>query len=185
MAISIRNTSNKNIEQKRIKISLGWKEKNGFGNFDLDLSTFLLNDEGKVRNDGDFIFYNQLKSQCGSVCHQGDEQFGNDDGDAEVITIDLPALDESITAINICVTIHKAHIFDYSFGMVSDAYLRIIDEETYEEKINCSLSDEMSSGSSIILAQLTRKRTEWCFESITKHHDGTLEALAQHFGVTI
>ena len=185
MALSISNTIQKQIDPMKIKVSLGWKEQNGFHNFDLDLSAFLLNKDGQVRHDGDFIFYNQLQSQCGSVRHLGDEKDGNDDGDAEVIIIDLASLDQNVVAINICVTIHEAHQFDYSFGMVSEAYLRIFDENTSEEKIYCSLSEDMSTGSNIILAQLLRKKNEWKFELVSRYHEGSLRSLAQEHGVHI
>ena len=44
--------------------------------FDLDASAFLLNADGKVRSDADFIFYNQKKSSDGSIEHQGDNLTG-------------------------------------------------------------------------------------------------------------
>ena len=48
---------------KKVVVGLGWdtnKYDGGF-DFDLDASAFLTGANGKVTNDGDFIFYNNLK----------------------------------------------------------------------------------------------------------------------------
>ena len=50
----------------RVLVRLGWA-----GGVDLDASALLLTASGKVRNDEDFIFYNQPRSADGSVTHQG------------------------------------------------------------------------------------------------------------------
>ena len=83
-----------------ISIGLGWSTRStaGFA-FDLDASCFLLNSSNKVRNDKDFIFYNELKSVCGSVVHQGDNRTGDGDGDDEIIKINLIKLPEEIQKI--------------------------------------------------------------------------------------
>ena len=58
---------------KKVLIGLGWDARATDGaDFDLDASAFLLGAGGKVRSDADFIFYNQLKSACGSVFFTGD-----------------------------------------------------------------------------------------------------------------
>ena len=62
---------------KKITIGLGWDARASDGaDFDLDASAFLLNAEGKCANDGDFIFYGNLKHASDSVIHTGDERTG-------------------------------------------------------------------------------------------------------------
>ncbi len=70
-------------------IGLGWDTNryDGGKDFDLDASAFLLNADGKVRKDEDFIFYGNLKSSDGSVTHTGDNLTGEGDGDDEVFTM--------------------------------------------------------------------------------------------------
>ena len=67
-------------------IGLGWdvNKYDGGNDFDLDASAFLLDSNGKVRNDSDFIFYGNLKHSSGSVCHTGDNRTGEGDGDDQV-----------------------------------------------------------------------------------------------------
>lgn len=53
--------------------------------FDLDASIFMVGENGKVRSDADFIFYNKLLSDCGAIEHTGDKRTG--DGDDEAIKV--------------------------------------------------------------------------------------------------
>jgi tellurium resistance protein TerD len=54
-------------------VGLGWDARSTDGQeFDLDASLFMVKEDGKVRSESDFIFYNQLKSTCGSIEHTGE-----------------------------------------------------------------------------------------------------------------
>lgn len=86
---------------KNIFVGLGWdiNHYDGEADFDLDASAFMIKENGKVRNDEDFIFYGNLSHSSKSVIHMGDNRTGEGDGDDEVINIKLdqvPMSDESI-----------------------------------------------------------------------------------------
>ena len=80
MAVSLSKGSNVSLSKsapslKRILVGLGWESRATTGaDYDLDASAFLVGENGKVRSDDDFIFYNQLISTCGSVEHTGDNR---------------------------------------------------------------------------------------------------------------
>ena len=111
MAISLNKGGNLSLSKTdptlvRILIGLGWDERATDGaSFDLDASAFLLTASGKVRGDHDFIFYNQLKSQDGSVEHTGDNRSGQGDGDDESLLVDLSKVSPEVEKIAITVTI--------------------------------------------------------------------------------
>ena len=76
---------------KHIVVGLGWdtnKYDGGF-DFDLDSAAFLLDENGKVNADTDFVFYNNLKHSSGAVEHLGDNLTGEGDGDDEQVKVDL------------------------------------------------------------------------------------------------
>ena len=108
-------------------IGLGWDTNryDGGKDFDLDASAFLLNADGKVRKDEDFIFYGNLKSSDGSVTHTGDNLTGEGDGDDEVLIIDFSKVPADIQKIAITVTIYDAQVRGQNFGQVSNAYVRV------------------------------------------------------------
>src|SRR4051812_45758541 len=68
MAVSLSKGGNVSLSKEApgltdIVVGLGWDVRATDGtDFDLDGSVFLVNAEGKVRSDADFIFYNNLKS---------------------------------------------------------------------------------------------------------------------------
>ncbi len=76
---------------KNVLVGLGW-DINRFdsgSDFDLDASAFLVQENGKVSGDQDFIFYSNLEHPSGAVVHLGDNRTGAGDGDDEQITVDL------------------------------------------------------------------------------------------------
>ena len=78
MSVSLSKGGNVSLSKEapgltRILVGLGWDVRATDGaEFDLDASVFLLNTDGRVRSDSDFIFYNNLTSADGSVEHTGD-----------------------------------------------------------------------------------------------------------------
>ncbi len=71
-------------------VGLGWDANSFTGSeFDLDAQAIMVGANGKVPNDGFFVFFNQLKSPEGSVEHTGDNRTGEGDGDDEAINVNL------------------------------------------------------------------------------------------------
>lgn len=108
----------------KIVVGLGWdvNKYDGGAAFDLDAAAFMLGANGKVQNDSDFVFYNNLKHSSGSVQHMGDNLTGAGDGDDEQIKIDLSKIPANIEKIAFTVTIHEAEQRRQNFGQVSNAF---------------------------------------------------------------
>lgn len=79
MAISLKKGQKVDLTKtnpglKKVIVGLGWdtNKYDGGNDFDLDAAAFLLGENGKVMSDNDFIFYNNLKDDSGSIVHLGD-----------------------------------------------------------------------------------------------------------------
>ena len=89
MAISLTKGGNVSLTKEapgitKTTVGLGWNPRVTDGQaFDLDAIAFLVGENGKVRADTDFIFFNNLTSSDGSVKHNGDNRTGEGDGDDE------------------------------------------------------------------------------------------------------
>lgn len=71
-------------------VGLGWDARKTDGKeFDLDASVFICGEDGKVRSDKDFVFYNNKLGADGSIEHLGDNRSGAGEGDDEQVKIDL------------------------------------------------------------------------------------------------
>jgi tellurium resistance protein TerD len=189
MAISLQKGGNVNLSKeapnlKKIIIGLGWDPRSTDGaTFDLDGSAFLLKNDGKVRGDSDFIFYNNLKSTDGSVVHTGDNQTGEGEGDDERLEIDLTRVPADIERISITVTIHDADARRQNFGMVSKAFIRCLNAEGEREIARYDLSEDSSTETAMIFGEIYRHNGEWKFKAIGQGFNGGLGPLARSFGV--
>lgn len=191
MAISLQKGGNVSLSKEapgltKMLIGLGWDVRATDGaDFDLDGSAFLLNANGKVRSDADFIFYNQPKSDNGAVAHQGDNRTGEGEGDDEVIEVNLSAVPADVDKIAITVTIHDADARKQNFGQVSSAFIRCVNPNGNVEIARFDLSEDASVETAMIFGEIYRHNGEWKFKAIGQGFKGGLGALAQHFGVNV
>lgn len=171
----------------KLLIGLGWdtNKYDGGSDFDLDASAFLCGENGKVSSDADFIFYSNLKHSSGSVEHTGDNLTGAGDGDDEVLRVNLPAVPAEISRISFTVTIYDAETRRQNFGQVSNAYIRVVNEETGEELIRYDLGEDFSIETAVVVGELYRNNAEWKFNAIGSGFQGGLHALCQNFGVNV
>lgn len=191
MAISLQKGGNVNLSKtdphlKHILLGLGWDARASDGlDFDLDASVFMVAENGKVRSDSDFIFYGQLKSSCGSIEHTGDNRTGQGDGDDEALKIKLDQIPTDIARIVVAVTIHDAQIRKQNFGMVHDAFIRLVNIETNAEAARFDLSEDSSTETAMVFGEIYRYGAEWKFKAVGQGYAGGLRALAIQHGVNV
>ena len=191
MAVSLSKGSNVNLSKEapglaKIALGLGWDNRVTDGAaFDLDAVGFLVDAGGKVTGDSDFIFYNNLKSACGSVEHKGDNTTGEGDGDDEVIEITLAGVPDAIQRVVVAVTIHDAEARNQNFGQVSNAFIRVVDTASNNEIARYDLSEDASIETAMIFGELYRHNGDWKFKAIGQGFAGGLGPLAASYGVNM
>lgn len=191
MGVSLSKGGNVSLEKAapgmtKMLAGLGWDTRSTDGvDFDLDASVFLLGDNGKVIDDKSFIFYNNLKSVCGSVEHTGDNLTGEGEGDDESIKVNLASVPAEVKRIAIGVTIHDAEARGQNFGQVSNAFVRIVDEANGTEAVRYDLSEDYSIETALNFGEIYRHNGEWKFKAIGQGFAGGLKPMAQEFGVNI
>lgn len=169
---------------KKIMFGLGWdcNRYSGGDDFDLDASCFLVNAMGRTTADG-FIFYNNLMGPNKCVIHQGDNRTGEGEGDDEQIYIDLDLIPENIDKIAITVTIDAADQRHQNFGMVSNAYCRLVNTETDKEEIRFNLGEDFSVETAIVVGEVYRHNGDWKFNAVGQGFSGGLLALCRNYGL--
>jgi len=172
---------------KRAIIGLGWDTNryDGGADFDLDASAFLADENGKVINDIDFIFYNNLKHPSGGVEHTGDNRTGVGDGDDEQIVIDFQKLPSHVYKIGIAVTIHDADARSQNFGQVSNAFVRVVNEENNTEILRFDLGEDFSVETAVVICELYKHNGDWKFNAIGSGFSGGLAALCRNYGLEV
>ena len=191
MAVSLSKGQNVSLSKtdpslKHILIGLGWDARSSDGqDFDLDASVFMTAENGRVPSDDYFVFYNQLKSPCGSVQHTGDNLTGDGDGDDESVIVELEKVPANIKSLFITVTIHDAETRRQNFGQVSNAFVRLVNHETEQEVLRFDLSEDYSTETAMVFGEVYRHNGDWKFRAIGQGYTGGLLALCNQYGVTV
>ncbi|CAA9465588.1 MAG: Tellurium resistance protein TerD [uncultured Rubrobacteraceae bacterium] len=171
---------------KDIVIGLGWDTRSTDGSaFDLDASMFMLKTDEKVRTDSDFIFYNNKKSGDGSVEHLGDNTTGEGEGDDEQIKVNLDGVPQDVAKLSVGVTIHDADTRNQNFGMVSNAFIRVVNGSDNSEIARYDLSEDASTETAMLFGEVYRKDNEWKFKAIGQGFTGGLGPMARNYGVSV
>lgn len=191
MALSLQKGGNLSLDKVapglvEVLVGLGWDPRSTDGQeFDLDASAFMLNASGKTRGENDFIFYNQKKSPCESVTHNGDNRTGAGDGDDESLLINLPKVPTDVDKIVFTVTIHDAEGRRQNFGQVGGAYIRVVNQNGNQELVRFDLAEDAATETAMVFAELYRNGGEWKFRAVGQGYAGGLKALCSQYGLNL
>ena len=167
-------------------VGLGWDVRTTTGtDFDLDASALLCNEGGRVDGDGNFVFFNNLKSPDGSVEHTGDNLTGEGEGDDEQIKVNLAGVPAAVSKIVFPVSIYDAENRTQNFGQVRNAFIRVVNQADNKELARYDLSEDASTETAMVFGELYRNGAEWKFRAIGQGYASGLRGIAQDFGVNV
>lgn len=191
MAVSLTKGGNVSLTKEApglsaVDIGLGW-DVNSFsgGEFDLDASAIMLNAAGKVVSDAHFVFFNNLSSPDGSVVHAGDNLTGEGEGDDEVVKVNLSVVPPDVDRVVFPVSIYDADNRSQNFGMVRNAFIRVVNQTGGTEIARYDLTEDASTETAMVFGELYRNGAEWKFRAVGQGYASGLRGIAQDFGVNI
>lgn len=162
----------------KVVVGLGWDEvqQKSTGLFgalfggtqaaiDCDASALLLKN-GKLTDKKDLVYFGNLKHRSGTVQHMGDNLTGAGDGDDEQIVIELARVPAEYDRIVVVVNIYQAVARHQSFGMIQNAFIRIVDARTNQELCKYNLSENYNGMTAMIFGEIYRNNGEWKFNAI-------------------
>ena len=155
----------------KMMVGLGWDEaqkaKGGFfapkpKPIDCDASALLLKN-GRLCDKSDIIYFGNLGHKSGAIQHMGDNLTGAGEGDDEQILVDLSKIPAEYDRIVMVVNIYqrKQH-----FGMIQNAFIRLIDQRNNAEMCKYNLTDDYSGMTALIFGEIYRHNGEWKFNAI-------------------
>ncbi len=124
-------------------------------------------------------------SPDGAVQHQGDNRTGEGDGDDEQVKIDLTKVAADVKKLVFAVTIHEADSRKQNFGMVSNSFMRVVNNDNGSEIARFDLSEDASTETAMIFGELYRHGAEWKFKAVGQGFAGGPAALATQHGINI
>ena len=162
---------------KKIMVGLGWDEveqkRRLFApkpqDIDCDASAILCGKDGKIIStdvNKCCVYFGNLRHSSGAIVHQGDNLTGAGEGDDEQIMVDLPGVPAEVDKIVFVVNIYDARVKNQHFGMIRNAFIRIVDMSSNSEICRFNLSEDYSGMTGMIVRELYRYNTEWKFNAI-------------------
>lgn len=163
----------------KIRVGLGWDEvSNGFfaslfggkkEEIDCDASVILCYADGKMHGNSIndcCLFFNNTNMFNGALVHSGDNLTGGSAGDDETIIVDLQRIPPQIDKMVFVVNIYDANVRNQHFGMVKNAYIRLVDLSNNIEICKFNLSENYDNMTGLIVAEIYRHNGEWKFNAI-------------------
>ncbi len=182
MAVSPSNGGNVNLTKAApnltaVTVGLGWDVRTTTGAyFDLDTSAIVCNASGKVISDSHFVFFNNLRSPDGAVEHQGDNLTGAGKGDDEQVNVNLAGLAPEADKVVFTVSIYDAEGRGQTFGQVSNALIRVVNQADNNELARYDLTEDASTDTAMVFGELYRHGAEWKFRTVGQGYASGLRA---------
>lgn len=166
--------SKDNAGLSKVIIGLGWDEvpqpRGGFfapkpQSVDCDASAIMLQN-GKLVDKDDIIYFGNLRHRSGTVQHMGDNLTGAGAGDDEQIIVDLANIPAQYDRVIIVVNIYQAVQRKQHFGMIQNAFCRLVDARNNNEMCRYNLTDNYSGMTALIFGEVYRHNGEWKFNAM-------------------
>lgn len=166
--------SKDNAGLAKVIIGLGWDEapqpRGGFfapkpQPVDCDASAIMLQG-GRFMDKGDVVYFGNLRHRSGTVQHLGDNLTGAGAGDDEQIIVDLASIPAQYDRIVIVVNIYQAVQRRQHFGMIQNAFCRLVDARNNNEMCRYNLTENYSGMTAMIFGEVYRHNGEWKFNAM-------------------
>ncbi|MFL9656725.1 VWA domain-containing protein [Streptomyces sp. PB17] len=177
-ATSLSKGANVPVDSPAVRVELVWSA--GPGVPEVDASALLLTSAGRVRDDGDFVFYNQPRHTSGAVRHLGKR--GGPGADAGVtsdaVEVDLRSVETAVERIVLCASADGG-----TFGRVPGLSLRVLDAATGTGLARFDIT--AGPETALVGGELYRRQGSWKFRAVGQGYAAGLAGLATDFGITV
>ncbi|MFJ1970037.1 TerD family protein [Streptomyces sp. NPDC087903] len=166
--------SNAPVPTTALRVEMGWRSAPGVP--DADASALVLVG-GKVRSDGDFVFYNQPVHASGAVRHEGKRVEGGHVTDT--LLVDLARVEPAIETVVLAASADGG-----TFAQIPELYVEVRDAArgTVAARFD---STGATVETAFVLGEFYRRQGAWKFRAVGQGYDSGLEGLARDFGITV
>jgi tellurium resistance protein TerD len=163
---------------KSITAYLDWNVKDG--RCDIDVSAFLLGENGKVPGDDWFVFYGQPESPDASVSFSDSARIGR-----QSVHIDFSKVSSNVKKVTFVLTINEATEQNLNFSMVKDACIKIVEDATGNELASFRMDEYYDNVISMMIGEVYAYKDNWKFNAIGNGVARDLEGLCELYGVQV
>ncbi|MFE2047500.1 VWA domain-containing protein [Streptomyces sp. NPDC059459] len=177
-ATSLSKGANLAVDSPAVRVELVWST--GPGVPEVDASALLLTAAGRVRDDGDFVFYNQPRHPSDAVRHLGKQGgAGTAAGmTTDAVEVDLRTVEADVDRIVLCASADGG-----TFGQVPGLSLRLLDAGTRAELARFDMT--AGTETALVGGELYRRQGKWKFRAVGQGYASGLAGVATDFGITV
>lgn len=146
---------------------------------EVDGAAFLLEANGRCKNDESFIFYGQPASADGSI------KLASPSGNQNEIHINLHKVSPDIQKIAFTLTIHEGEKKGHNFSQVPSSTLLLKDKNSGETLYSFIFGEELQNETAIVVGEMYRHNGEWKLNAVGSGFFGGLSALCNNFGIEV
>jgi stress response protein SCP2 len=158
------------VEAGAVRAVLTWSP--GPGVPDVDLSALLLQENGRVAGDDDFVFYNQPNHASGAVRHVGKQ------GAADAVEIDLSRMPGSVARVLLAASADGG-----TFGQVPGLQITLSDIHSGASAADFPMT--ATDETAFVCGELYRRGAGWKFRAVGQGYASGLTGLATDYGISV
>ena len=164
---------------ERIMVGLGWDEARSKGinlfrsekkqDIDCDASVILLDQNDRLYGPdlkSHLVYFGNLVHESGAIEHKGDNLTGAGEGDDEQIMVTLKKVPAEVAKLVFVVNIYDANTRNQHFGMIENAFIRLVDLGKGTEICRFNLSENYDGMTGMIVGEIYRRGGEWKFNAV-------------------
>jgi stress response protein SCP2 len=158
------------IEAPAVRVVLSWTA--GSGVPDVDASALLLQSDGRVASDADFVFFNQPSHPSGAVRHTGKS------GATDSVEVTLARLPASVDRVVLAASADGG-----TFGRVPG--LRLVVSDASSNTVLAEFPMTAADETALLSGELYRRGGGWKFRAVGQGYANGLAGLATDFGISV
>ncbi len=172
--VSMTKGANTPVTASSVRAVLTWTSTAGTP--DVDVSALLLTQQGRVRDDGDFVFYNQPRHASAAVLHEG--KSGGATAMTDVIRVELALVEPAIDSVVISASVQGGTVADVP------ALALILIDGSAAELVRFEITDATTE-TAFLLGELYRRGGGWKFRAVGQGYASGLAGIAGDFGISV
>jgi len=166
------------VHEGRLHAVVRWSDRSGAA-ADVDVAALLLGQDGRVRSDEDFVFYNAPTGGDGAVRLIGKRS--QDEVSEDRVSVDLEALPPEIRTVVIVASLDATD--GVGFGDIPDLALDLLDGAG-EPRVRFDVA-AAGPETAMVLGELYLRGDEWKFRAVGQGWKSGLAGLAGDYGIDV
>jgi tellurite resistance protein TerA len=157
-------------------VGINW-DQSSCPKYEIDTSIMLLSERGKLEEEENFVFYNNLSSRDGAVKLHSSPA-GNYKKTASIATNNISG---DVSRIMFILTIDNGDTLNQRFGDVKDISVDILDENSKNVILQYK-TDIFFKETAIILLEIYKRNNEWKIQAVGNGFNSGLDAILREYG---